>query len=236
MPPPPWRLTASEVPRGLLGAARALVERPAAAPPAGADSRVIVLPGLLNSDLSTVPMRRHLARLGHCVEGWRLGRNLGLRTVGPEAGRLIARIAGGGAPVHLVGVSLGGLLARYVAHLRPDLVRSVVTVASPFAGDARDTRVWRVFEWATGERLTDAALVARAALIATPPPVPATAIWSAQDGLVGGRLCHDPAQPHVEVRSGHYLVQLQPQVIAAVAAALAAPPDLPDIASAAAIG
>lgn len=235
MAPPPWRLAASEVPRGLLGAARALAPRPLALSP-GDGSPVIVLPGLLNSDLSTVPMRRHLARLGHRVEGWRLGRNLGIRTVGPEASRLIARVASGGAPVHLVGISLGGLLARLVAHLRPDLVRSVVTVASPFAGDPRDTRVWRVFEWATGERLTDAALVARAALIATPPPVPATAVWSAQDGLVGGRACHDPAQPHVEVRSSHYLVQLQREVIAAVAAALASPPATPDIASGAAIG
>src|SRR4030095_2345064 len=37
-------------------------------------------------------------------------------------------------PVHLVGHSLGGLLARSIAVRRPDLVASVVTLGSPLPG------------------------------------------------------------------------------------------------------
>ena len=40
----------------------------------------------------------------------------------------------GASQVHLIGHSQGGLDARYVAGMRPDLVRSVTTVASPHKG------------------------------------------------------------------------------------------------------
>jgi triacylglycerol lipase len=182
---------------------------------------VILLPGLFNSDLSLTVMRRYLVRLGYRAEGWGLGRNFGVRTVGREAERLTARIAAAGEPVSLVGVSLGGILARLMAHRHPELVREVVTVASPYAGDPRATNVWRAFQLVTGERLDDPAVVARMAEVARPLPVPATAIWSASDGLVSGAICHDPSAHCVEVRSGHYLVQMRPEVLIAVAEALA---------------
>ncbi|WP_447410613.1 esterase/lipase family protein, partial [Clostridium perfringens] len=89
----------------------------------------------------------------------------------PDARRLIARVetlAGQAGPVALVGVSLGGLMARLVAHRRPDLVSRVVTVSSPYAGSGKATNVWRAFEWATGERLDDPAVLARCAEIAAP--------------------------------------------------------------------
>ena len=188
---------------------------------------MILLPGLFNSDLSLTVMRRYLARVGYRAEGWRLGRNLGVRTVGPEAERLIERIAAVGEPVSLVGVSLGGILARLMAHRRAELVREVVTVASPYAGDPRATNVWRAFQLATGERLDDPSLIAHMAEVAQPLSVPATAIWSASDGLVSGAICHDPSARCVEVCSSHYLVQMRPEVLIAVAEALARPPSSP---------
>lgn len=191
-----------------------------AAAPAGDGRRVIVLPGLFNSDLSTVPMRRHLTRLGYRAEGWRLGRNLGVRSVGTEAERLLARIETAGEPVTLIGISLGGILARLAAHRRPDLIQAVVTIAAPYAGDGRATNVWRAFELVTGERLDDPAVIARSEAIAAPLPVPATAIWSRSDGLVNGLICHDADTRSIEVRSGHYLVQMRPEVLVALAAAL----------------
>ncbi len=122
-----------------------------------------------------------------------------------------------------MGVSLGGMMARLVAQRLPDLVRHVVTVASPYAGDGRATNVWRAFEWITGERLSDPGVRARAAEIARPLPVPATAIWSRSDGLVAGSICHAPDEAGcaaVEVRSSHLAVQLRPEVLRRVAAAL----------------
>lgn len=221
--PPSKRLWAAELPRAAWSLATWPRHRAAlAAVPRGDGRRVILLPGLFNTDLSLTVMRRHLIRLGYRAEGWGLGRNLGVRTVGPDAERLRARIASVGEPVSLVGVSLGGILARLVAHRHPELVREVVTIASPYAGDPRATNVWRAFELATGERLDDPVVRARMAEVARPLPVPATAIWSASDGLVRGAICHDPHTRSVEVRSSHYLVQLRPEVLIAVAEALAA--------------
>lgn len=188
----------------------------------------MLLPGLFNTDRSNAILRRHLGRLGHDAHGWELGRNLGARTIGRDGHRLIARVAALadriGEPVALVGVSLGGMMARLIAHRRPDLVRQVVTVASPYAGDPRATNVWRAFEWMTGERLSDPTVIARSAEIARPLPVPATAIWSRSDGLVNGLICHAADEPGcraVEIRSSHLGVQIRPDVLRIVAEALA---------------
>lgn len=196
----------------------------AAAPP-GDERAVMVLPGLFNSDRSNIVIRRFLNRLGYRAHGWGLGRNLGVRTVGLNAERLIARVealAAAEGPVTLIGVSLGGIMARLVAHTRPELVREVITVASPYAGSGKATNVWRAFEWVTGERLDDPAVVKRSDAIARPLPVPATAIWSRSDGLVAGDICRCGDARPIEVRSGHLGVQIRPQVLRAIADVLAA--------------
>jgi pimeloyl-ACP methyl ester carboxylesterase len=189
---------------------------------------VMLLPGLVNSDRSMFLMRRYLNRLGYRAVGWELGRNLGARTIGQEGDRLLARIAKlhgeSGETVTLVGVSLGGIMARFVAHRMPDAVREVITVSSPYAGNPRATRVWRAFERLTGERIDSADVIARREEIARPLPVPMTAIWSRSDGLVNGLICHDPEDPGcraIEIRSGHLGVQIRPQVLRAVANVLA---------------
>jgi pimeloyl-ACP methyl ester carboxylesterase len=192
--------------------------------PRGDGRPVMLLPGLFNSDRSNLVMRRFLDRLGYRAEGWGLGRNLGAKTVGADAEALIARIAAladEAGPVTLIGVSLGGIMARLVAHERSDLVRAVITVSSPFAGSGRSTNVWRAFEWFTGERLDDPAVLARSARIAAPLPVPATAIWSRSDGLVAGTICRDAHCRAIEVDSGHLGVQMKPQVLLAIADVLA---------------
>lgn len=194
------------------------------AAPRGDGRAVMLLPGLFNGDRSNTVMRRFLSRLNYRAEGWGLGRNMGARTTGAQGERVIARVealAAHAGPVTLIGVSLGGIIARLVAHRRPDLVREVITVSSPFAGSGKATNVWRAFEWVTGERLDDPIVLARSREIAAPLPVPATAIWSRSDGLVAGAICRDASGPAIEVRSGHLGVQLQPAVLRAVAEVLA---------------
>ena len=222
---PSKALWAAEVPRAAWMAATWWRHRAAlAAAPRGDGRPVLLLPGPFNSDRSNIVMRRFLIRLGYRAEGWGLGRNLGAKTVGTDGEVLIARVAALAAaagPVTLIGISLGGIMARLVAHERPDLVREVVTVSSPFAGSGRATNVWRAFEWVTGERLDDPAVLARSARIAGALPVPATAIWSRSDGLVAGSICHDAACRPIEVRSSHLGVQMKPEVLLAIADVLA---------------
>ncbi len=51
-----------------------------------------------------------------------------------------------GRKISLVGWSLGGLHARELAKLEPDLVRSVVSLGSPFAGSMKATNAYRLFQ------------------------------------------------------------------------------------------
>lgn len=224
--PPPKLALLAELPRAAYGLAELATRwRALGNAPRGDGRPVLVLPGLFNADRSQLVLRRHLRRLGYRAEGWGMGRNLGARTIGADGERLMARIAAmhaeTGHRVTLVGISLGGIMARVAAHRRPDQVCGVITISAPFAGHPRATNVWRPFEWLSGERIGDPALLERLAEAAVPLPVPATAIWSRSDGLVNGLTCRTTRCRAVEVRSSHLWVQMRADVLAAVAQALA---------------
>lgn len=223
--PPSKAQWAAELPRMVGTIARIPVEwAELMKAPAGDGRPIMLLPGLFNSDRSNVVMKRYLTALGYRVEGWRLGRNRGAKAIGSEGEKLLARLDAyhrdAGEPVTLIGVSLGGIMARFLAHRAPDMVREVITVSSPFAGDPHATNVWRAFEWLTGEKVDSPDVVARREEIALPLPVPSTAIWSASDGLVNGALCHDPQCREIEIVSSHMGVQMHPDTLRAVAGVL----------------
>jgi pimeloyl-ACP methyl ester carboxylesterase len=95
---------------------------------------VLVVPAFLTGDSATRPLRDLLTRCGYRACGWTLGINWG-PTPGILAGlrrriRELRDIAG--EPVSVVGVSLGGLLARDLAYDCAEEIRQVVTLASPF--------------------------------------------------------------------------------------------------------
>lgn len=218
-------LLAAELPRAVFGAVELIAKSPRLARAPRGDGRpVIILPGLVNPDWANFALRRYLRRLGYDARGWGLGPNLGARSVGANGeklDRLIERVhAETGQKVTLVGISLGGLMARMMAHRSPDRVREVITISAPFAGDPKATNVWRVFELLTGEKVTDEQVRANQAVIANEPPVPSTAIWSASDGLVNGAICRTDRCRSIEVRSGHVWVQMRAEVLLAVARVL----------------
>src|SRR3546814_1047574 len=100
-----------------------------AAAPKGDGRPVLALPGLFVSDRSNFIMRRYLSALGYRAFGWGLGHNFSLRTIGADGEKLGGRIAAiaeeTGEPVTLIGVSLGGIMARFAAQRWPDQVREV---------------------------------------------------------------------------------------------------------------
>ena len=223
--PPNRLLWAAELPRGAFTLGTLLVRGVPADGPPGDGRSVLLVPGLGIGDRALVPMRRYLTRLGYAAETWGFGRNLGARTVGADNERVHARIealAAQAGPVTLVGVSLGGIMARLAAHrLGADKVRQVITVASPYAGGPRATNVWRAFQLLTGEKIDDPALAARLAELARPLPVPASAIWSAGDGLVQGHACYDPHSRAIRLRGSHLGMHFRASALRAVAAELA---------------
>ncbi len=147
---------------------------PADGPPA------LVIPGFIASDRTTMELRRALAAGGWRVHPWGLGWNLGAKADTVE--RLIERLEAipDKRPVLLVGWSLGGIYARELARARPERVRAVVTLGSPFSGDPHANNVWRLYEWVAGHNVDDPPIPRDT----TKPPVPTLAIWSRRDGIV----------------------------------------------------
>jgi pimeloyl-ACP methyl ester carboxylesterase len=162
----------------------------------------LVIPGFVANDRTTMELRRALAEGGWRVHPWAMGWNFGATE--DIIDRLAQRIESiwDGRKILLVGWSLGGVFARELARKVPDKVRAVVTLGSPFSGDAHWNNVWRLYEWVAGHKVDEPPIER----IFDKPPVPSLAIWSAKDGIVAVRaakgLAHESDEA-VEMECGH---------------------------------
>jgi pimeloyl-ACP methyl ester carboxylesterase len=144
---------------------------------------VLVIPGFVAHDRTTFALRRALADAGWRVHGWESGINWGAKadTLAMLKARIDAIAPEG--KLLVVGWSLGGLFARELARAYPQRVSAVVTLGSPFSGDAKQNNVWRLYERVAGHKVDDPPL----ARITAKPPVPHLALWSRRDGLIAPR-------------------------------------------------
>ena len=227
--PPSPLLALTELPRAMLELGTLPFAAPALAmAPRGDGHPVLVLPGFIASDTSTAVLRRYLSKLGYDAHAWELGRNLGPKAIGLEGEKLVARLRAiheaTGQKVSLVGWSLGGIMARIVARRAPDAVRQVITLGSPFAGSPKATNVWRAYEYLTGHHIEGDSAKSQLAEAASPPPVPSTAIYTREDGVVAWQICMEQAGPetdNIEVHGSHCGLGVNPAVLYAVADRLA---------------
>lgn len=202
--------------------------------PTGDGHPVMILPGFLTSDLSTVPLRNYLKSRNYEAYGWDNGRNFG-RDLDPQSGlkpdsEIFKRFdeirEKHGQPISLIGWSLGGIIARELAHQRPDDVRMVITLGSPFNGrNPHATNVEGLFELFSGYKIDDFSqtLIERAGM---PPPVPSTAIYTMTDGIVAWECCiedeHETTE-NIGVLSSHFGLGHNPFVLWLVANRLSQP-------------
>lgn len=226
---PSARLYLTEPARGLAGlAALPFAAGWLASAPRGDGHGVLVLPGLLASDMSTALLRRYLTWLGYGVWGWQLGRNVGpTDRVLAELPRVLTDLTRRtGGPVSIIGWSLGGIYARELAREQPDLARQVITLGSPFRlTDPRQSRAdgsyrRRSHLHATGH------LIPTPEQVASPIGVPSTAVYSRQDGIVSWQACIEPEtalHENVEVRCAHLGFGVDPATLWVIADRLAAP-------------
>ena len=217
--------------RGLAGEALGAVQLGrmlAAAPrlaraPRGDGGPVVDIPGWRAPESSMAPIRRYLRWLGHDARTWGLGTNLG--NPQRDAERMAVSVADlaerAERPVALLGWSLGGVIAREVAREIPGLVSQVITYGSPVVGGPNHTIAARNYDPA--ERARIERLIERIAE-EDPLRVPVTTIFSRRDGIVAWSACIDRSTPgvrHVEVRSTHLGLGIDPDVWQVVAETLA---------------
>ena len=184
---------------------------------------VVDIPGWKTPPSAMLPLRSYLRFLGYDARSWGLGWNQGRPH--RDIARLIptverrARLAG--RPLVLIGWSLGGVIAREVARRAPHAVRRVICYGSPIIGGPSYTATARRFDPAFLSRALEETLENERR---RPIRVPVTSIYSREDGVVSWPACIDRYTPdvdHVEVRSTHIGMGLDPDVWLAIAERLA---------------
>lgn len=194
--------------------------------PKGDGHPILVLPGFMASDISTIVLRNFLQGLGYRVYPWKLGRNLAhyeeLETLMAE--RVLYLKKKHNRNVSIIGWSLGGVYARELAKALPNDVRQVITLGSPFGGINQNNNIEWVVEWITGRKVQeiDNELVEK---ILKTPPVPTTAIFTRTDGIVSWQACIEkeegPITENLEVLGSHCGLGHNPMVLMYIAERLA---------------
>jgi pimeloyl-ACP methyl ester carboxylesterase len=183
---------------------------------------VWILPGFLASDKSTDPMRNFIHKLGYKVYGWGQGRNLANQEyIETLVARLKIIFEKHKEPVSIIGWSLGGIYARQLAKERPDMVRQVITMGSPFKGITRANNakwIYDLFLNKGKKSRIDPDLIDD---IPNPAPVPTTAIYTKEDGVVPWKYCLEqietPIHQNIQVRGSHLGLGVNPSVLHIIA-------------------
>ena len=209
--------------------------------PQGNGSGVIVIPGFLGTDAYLVEMYAWLHRLGYRPYFSGIGLNADCpnliirRSLNATIDRVLRETGG---KVHLIGHSLGGMIAVSAAAQRPDDVESVTTLGAPFRGKVVHPNVHRAAElvrkWIQAKN--DAAVLpacytarcpcdfVRCLAGSLPDHVRMTAVYTRTDGVVDWRYCMtgDP-EIDVEAPGTHIGLAFNPTVYSVIAKRLAGP-------------
>ncbi len=117
--------------------------------PHGDGSAVVLVPGFLGTDSYLSQLRSWLERIGYRAYFSGIGLNadcpniLIQRRLSENIQKALLETE---RKIHLIGHSLGGIIARSVANQRPGDVASVITLASPFRGTVAHRTVLRAAE------------------------------------------------------------------------------------------
>jgi triacylglycerol lipase len=112
--------------------------------PRGDDSGVVIIPGFLGTDLYLNELHGWLGRIGYRPYFSGIGINadcpnlLVQRHVSETIKKALDET---GRKIHLIGHSLGGVIARSIAGERPKDIASVITLASPIRGTVANRAV-----------------------------------------------------------------------------------------------
>ena len=202
---------------------------------------VMLIPGFGIGDLSLIPLASFCNWLGHRARFVGIVANAGCPSAMLE--RLEAKLGQiyreNGAPVVVIGHSLGGLYGRELALRHPEQVERVITLGSPVSHplDSCNTTLSVLADCIAAissrwkECLMGSCSCGTTVEMHRMPPVPVTAIYSRTDGVVDWKGCigqsDSAALDHVEVMGSHLGMALSPEVFRIIAERLAWPREQP---------
>jgi triacylglycerol lipase len=207
--------------------------------PRGDGSGVLVIPGFLGTDVYLLDMYAWLRRIGYQAYFSGIGLNaecpnlLIKRRLNDTLDRALSET---GRPVHLIGHSLGGIIARSAAHQRPNDVASVITLGAPFRGTVVHSRVLKAAELVRinilkthGPGVLPACYTGRCTCNFMdslkkdlPDSIRQTAIYTKSDGVVDWQYCiTGDSDIDVEVPGTHIGLAFNPSVYETIAQRLA---------------
>jgi len=207
--------------------------------PRGDDSAVVIIPGFLGTDLYLMELHAWLGRIGYRAYFSGIGINaecpnlLIQRHLNETIEKALTET---GRRIHLIGHSLGGVIARSVASQRPRDVASVTTLAAPFRRTVTSRTVLHATEAIRqrilqehGQGVLPDCYTGRCTCNFIdslrrdiPGSMVETAIYTRQDGIVDWRYCMT-RNPEVdfEVPGTHIGMAFNPSAYAIVAERLA---------------
>jgi hypothetical protein len=207
--------------------------------PGGDGSAVVLVPCFLGTDIYLAEFRAWLNRIGYRSYpsgiSWNAEcPNLLIRhSLAETIDRAYRETR---KKVHLVGHSLGGVIALSAASQAPDRIASVITMASPLGGVSAHSSILRAAEWVRlriQERHAEKVMPACYTPACTcdfvealdqklPKRIAQTAIYSKADGVVDWKVCMT-GNPEIdqEVSTTHLGMAFNPAVYKVVAHCLA---------------
>jgi pimeloyl-ACP methyl ester carboxylesterase len=207
--------------------------------PRGDGSAVVVIPGFLGSDIYMAHLSSWLSRVGYrpYLSGIRLNAECPNLLIKYRLAEIIEQALGETRrKIHLIGHSLGGMMARSIAKQQPGDVASVITLAAPFRGKVLHRSLMQATAAVReqvikehGKEVLPECYTARCTcefvnslLGRMATPVMQTAIYTRDDGFVDWRYCRtgDP-NSDFEVAGTHIGLVFNPSVYSIIATRLA---------------
>jgi pimeloyl-ACP methyl ester carboxylesterase len=202
--------------------------------PRGDGHPVLLVPGFMSTELPLLAMQAYLRNRGYTVDMWGFGRNVGLQRKHVAALEQKVRFLHHKhrRKVSIVGWSLGGAFALYVAHHAPECVRSIITLGSPVTVGAEGSQsppavhlLYRLVAHPLGSAAH--AMQPRVRQLRARPPVPMSCLYSATDGVVPSHQAQFAGDPemheNIRVPGSHCGLGFNPWVMKIVADRLAQP-------------
>jgi len=207
--------------------------------PHGDGAAVVLIPAFLCPDAYLTPLHQWLARIGYKP----FFSGIGFNTQCPNL--LIRRqlndtieeaLSKSGRKLHLIGHSLGGIIARAIAAQRPSDVASVITLGAPFRGTVAHRSILHAAEMVRRRILAKHAIdvlpdcytghctcdFLNSLRHTMPASVSETAVYSEGDGVVDWRYCKtDRPEADFPVSGTHLGLVFNPAAYSVIAERLA---------------